>query len=249
MAHAPTSLQQSSASPPARVGWPGLLYFLTRQSIRGLTPEERRKLVEAQVEATRPVVSGVVLSSALILGFTGMFEAAGIAPEIGYPWWLVMIVALAVGGFALAIRLLADWRPRLLLTLLATALVGIVMSIPPPGFDAPLPTRTGLFQLMPIALMALMVRRVSLAAMVALVIALAALRIALHGAPPAGLALYWLNTATVIGFGLLLGGYRTDFAVAAFRIRQRLHRLASTDELSGVRIRAGWNRDATVAYN
>ena len=42
MAHAPTSLQQSSASPPARVGWPGLLYFLTRQSIRGLTPEERQ---------------------------------------------------------------------------------------------------------------------------------------------------------------------------------------------------------------
>jgi diguanylate cyclase (GGDEF)-like protein len=249
MAQAPASVHQQSTASPARVGWPGLLYFLTRQSIRSLTPEERRKLVEAQVEATRPVVSGVVLSSALILGFTGMFEAAGIAPEIGYPWWLVIVVALTVGGFALAIRLLADWRPRLLLTLLATALVGIVMSIPPPGINATLSTRTGLFQLMPIALMALMVRRVSLAAMIAVVIALAALRVALHGGPPAGQALYWLNTATVIGFGLLLGGYRTDFAVATFRIRQRLHRQATTDELTGLRNRAGWNRDATEAYN
>lgn len=247
MAQAHPFLQSPSRT--ARAGWPGLLYFLTRQSIRSLTPEERRKLIEAQVAATRPVVSGVVLSSGLILGFTALFEATGIAPGIGYPWWVVLLVALTVAGCALAIRLLDDWRPRLLLTLLATVLVGVFMTIPPPGVEAPLSTRTGLFQLLPIALMALMVRRVSLAAMVVALLGLAALRVALHGGPPAGQALYWLNTATVIGFGLLLGGYRNDFAVATFRIRQRLHRQATTDELTGLLNRAGWNREATEAYN
>ncbi len=250
MAQAPSVLQQqSTTSRPPRVGWPGLLYFLTRQSIRSLTPEERQKLISAQVEATRPVVSGVILSGAFILAFIAMFEAAGVAPAIGYPWWVVMIVAITVAGCALAIRLLDDWRPRLLLTLLATVLVGIFMSIPPPGVVAPLPTRTGLFQLLPIALMALMARRASLTAMVGVIVGLAALRVALHGGPPAGQALYWLNTATVVGFGLLLGGYRTDFAVATFRIRQRLHRQANTDELTGLHNRAGWNRDATEAYD
>jgi diguanylate cyclase (GGDEF)-like protein len=249
MAQAPSSLQHAPTANPSRAGWPGLLYFLTRQSVRSLTPEERQKLVTAQVEATRPVVSGVLLSSGLILGFTGMFEAAGVAPGIGYPWWVVVLVALTVAGCALAVRLLDAWRPRLLLTLLATVLVGVFMTIPPPGVDAPLPTRTGLFQLLPIALMALMVRPVSLLSMIAVLLGLAALRVALHGGPAAGQALYWLNTATVIGFGLLLGGYRTDFAVATFVIRQRLKRQASTDELTGLRNRAGWNRDATEAYN
>ena len=248
MAQVPSSLQ-SVAPKPAHVGWPGLLYFLSRESIRSLTPEERRKLIAAQVDATRPVVSGVVLSSALILGFAGMFEAAGVAPGIGYPGWLVMVVALTVAACSLAIRLLGDWRPRLLLTLLATTLVGIFMSIPPPGVEAPVSTRTGLFQLLPIALMALMVRRTSLVALIGVVLGLAAVRVTLHGGPPAGQALYWLNTATVIGFGLLLGGYRNDFAVATFRIRQRLHRQATTDELTALRNRAGWNRDATEAYN
>lgn len=248
MAQAPGSLQQQSSPRPVRAGWPGLMYFLTRQSVRSLTQEERQKLLSAQVEATRPVVSGIIVSGAFILAFTAMFEAAGVAPGIGYPWWVVLLVAFGVAGCALAVRLMGDWRPRLLLTLLATALVGIFMSIPPPGVDAPLPTRTGLFQLLPIALMALMARPVSLAAMVGVIVGLAALRVALHGGPPAGQALYWLNTATVVGFGLLLGGYRTDFAVATFRIRQRLNRQANTDELTGLRNRAGWNRDATEAY-
>jgi len=93
------------------------------------------------------------------------------------------------------------------------------------------------------------VRPVSLVSMIAVLLGLAALRVGLHGGPAAGQALYWLNTATVIGFGLLLGGYRTDFAVGTFLIRQRLKRLATTDELTGLRNRAGWNRDATEAYN
>ena len=240
-------LHAQPAAPPA--GWHGLLHFLTRESMRSLSPEERRKVVEAQVAATRPIVGGVVLSSAVILAFTGLFEAAGVAPGIGYAWWLVELVALTVAGCALAIRLLDDWRPRLVLSLLATVLAGVFMSIPPPGVEAPLPLRTGLFQLMPIALLALFARRSSIAAMILVMLGLALLRVRLHGGPAAGQALYWLYTLTTIGFGLLLGGYRTDFAVATFRIRQRLKQQATTDELTGLLNRAGWNRDATEAYS
>ena len=247
MNQAHPSLQSQTAARP-QAGWPGLVHFLSRQSIRSLTSEERRKVIEAQVAATRPIVSGVIASGALILALTGMFEATGVAPGIGYPWWLVELVALTAGGCALAIRMLEDWRPRLLLTLLATVLVGVFMSVPPPGVEAPLPTRTGLFQLMPIALLALMARRGSIIALAAVMLGLAALRILLHGGPAAGHSLYWLYTLTTIGFGLLLGGYRTDFAVVTFRIRQRLHRQATTDELTGLLNRAGWNREATEAY-
>ena len=84
--------------------------------------------------------------------------------------------------------------------------------------------------------------------MVALMLGLAALRVAINGHPASGPALYWLYTFTTVGFGLMLGGYRTDFAVATYRMRMRLHRQASTDELTGLLNRAGWNRDATAAY-
>ena len=80
-------------------------------------------------------------------------------------------------------------------------------------------------------------------------LAIAALRVGLHGNPPQGAALYWLTLVVSIGFGMLLGGYRTDFAVGAFRIRQRLREQATTDELTGLRNRAGWNREAGDAYD
>jgi hypothetical protein len=101
---------------------------------------------------------------------------------------------------------------------------------------------------MPIALLAMMARRISMAALVATMLGIAWLRVALHGEPGRGSALYWLFTATTIGFGLLLGGYRTDFAVQTFKIRQRLKEQATTDELTGLRNRAGWNRDATECW-
>ena len=55
-------------------------HFLTRRSLLGLTANERRMLVEAQVAATRPIVSGVLISGAVILAMTGLFEAAASRP-------------------------------------------------------------------------------------------------------------------------------------------------------------------------
>ena len=221
----------------------------TRRSLRDLTPEERRVLIDAQVAATRPIISGVIASGAVILALTGMFEAVGAAPGIGYPWWVVELAAAAVGGCALATWYIAAWSPRLALTLLATVLLGVFMSVPVPASGQPaLAVRTGLFQLVAIALLALLARPVSVLAMVAVVVGLAVVRALLQGVPLAGPALYWLYTATTIGFGLLLGGYVTDFAVATLRMRQRLRQQATTDELTGLLNRAGWNRDATAAY-
>jgi diguanylate cyclase (GGDEF)-like protein len=233
----------------ARERWsrPGLTW-LTRRSLRGLSADERRLLVDAQVTATRPIISGVIASGAVMLALTGMFEAADAAPGIGYPWWVVELAAIAIAGCALATWHIAAWQPRLLLTLLGTLLMGVFMSVPVPGTTAALAVRTGLFQLLPIALLALLARPISIVSMLALVLGLAAVRAALHGVPSAGAALYWLYTFTTIGFGLLLGGYCTDFAVATFRIRQRLRQQASTDELTGLLNRAGWTRDATAAY-
>ncbi len=241
---------RDTLSDGARAAWdaPGPSHMWTRRSLHSLTLGERRELVDAQVAATRPIISGVILSGAVILAVTGMFEGVGVTPDIGYPWWLVEIAALTVGGCALAIWQLDDWRPRLVLTLLATALVGIFLSVPVSGESAQIAVRTGLFQLLPIALLALLARMASIAGMVALMLGLAALRVAINGHPASGPALYWLYTFTTIGFGLMLGGYRTDFAVATYRIRMRLHRQASTDELTGLLNRAGWNRDATAAY-
>jgi len=237
-------LPAARADPPISIGG-----FFTRKSLRTLTPAECVKLVDAQVQATRPIVSGVVASGAMILALVGMFEAVGIAPGIGWPWWSVEIVALTVGGCALAIWHLVDWRPRLLLTVLSVLLIGIFLTVPIPGSGASVPGRAGLFNLMPIALLALMARRVSIFAISAAVVAIAALRAVLHGNPPAGAALYWLTVAVTIGFGMLLGGYRTDFAVATFKIRQKLRQQATTDELTGLRNRAGWNREAVEAYD
>ena len=235
----------------SRAAWatPGPAHAWTRLSLRSLSVEERRELVDAQVAATRPIISGVILSGAVILAVTGMFEGVGISPGIGYPWWLVEIAALTVAGCALAIWQLDDWRPRLMLTLLATALVGIFLSVPATGATAQIAVRTGLFQLLPIALLALLARPASVVSMIALMLGLAALRVLINDHPASGPALYWLYTFTTIGFGLMLGGYRTDFAVATYRMRMRLHRQASTDELTGLLNRAGWNRDATAAYS
>ena len=223
--------------------------FFMRRSLRTLSVEERAKLVDAQVQATRPIISGVIASGAMILALTGMFEGFGVAPGIGWPWWSVELVAVTIAGCALAIWHLADWRPRLLLTVLSTLLMGVFLSVPVPGSDYPIAIRTGLFQLLPIALLALMARRVSMAALIGAMLLIAWLRVWLHGNPGAGSALYWLYTATTIGFGLLLGGYRTDFAVTTFKIRQRLQHQATTDELTGLRNRAGWNRDAEERYD
>ena len=147
---------------------------------------ERRGLIEAQVAATRPIISGVILSGALILAMTGIFEAIGAAPGIGYPWWVMSSVAARLPG--------AHWRSGIsttggrgsALTLLSTVLLGVFLSIPTPGVSGQLAIRTGLFQLLPIALLALLARPFSVACLVVVMLALAYVRVAMHGAPSHG---------------------------------------------------------------
>ncbi len=96
--------------------------------------------------------------------------------------------------------------------------------------------------------MALMVRPVSLLAFALLIVVMAQLRIVLHGAPGTGSALYWLYTLTTIGFGLVLAGYRTDFAVSAWQMRRRLVEQAHTDALTGLLNRNGWSERADALH-
>jgi len=213
-----------------------------------LSRAEREELLRAQVAATRPVLSGVLIGGAVLLALVGALEALGWVPGIGYPGWAVLLAALATGAGALLMGLLRDWRARLPLMLVCTAVLGVFLSLPPPWISAPLTLRTGLFHLLPIALLALMARRVALACTVVLVLALALLRSHWHGTPGGGPGLYWLYVLTTLAFGLLLGGYRVAFAVQMYRTRLRLREQAVTDALTGLLNRAGWNREAPACH-
>ena len=100
---ASTSLPGARVDDDASTTMSALQSFFMRRSLRALTDVERDKLIQAQVEATRPIVSGVVASGAMILALVGMFEAAGVTPSLGWPWWVVELVAVTVGGCGLAI--------------------------------------------------------------------------------------------------------------------------------------------------
>jgi diguanylate cyclase (GGDEF)-like protein len=248
MAQPDPSGPQRIFSPRHLVSAPGMFRAMVRQGIRALPPEDKQQLVEAQVKATRPIISGLLASSAAILAITGLLQALHLTPGIGYPWWVVEGAALAIAGCAAGAWRLESWPPRLLLTLLGTLLFGVFISIPLPTAGGQVAIRTALFQLLPIALLALLARPVSVGSMIALMLGLAWLRVALHGDLASGPSLYWLYTFVTIGFGLLLGGYRTEYAVVALGIRQHLRTQANTDPLTGLPNRAGWNRDAVLAY-
>lgn len=226
--------------------------YWDRQWLRHLSPEDRARLTAVQVTATRPAFTAVLVGGAGMLAVTALLQALGMTPGIGYPAWLVLAVAIVVGLLSWANWRLRSWRLRLLVMLASMLLLGVFLSIPLPGSevaaDAQYPIRTGLFHLIPIALLALTVRPVSTLALVLVLVALAVARLQLYGAPPSGAALYWLYTATTIGFGLMLSGYRTDFAVEAYRVRHMLWKQAATDALTGLFNRAGWERDATRVF-
>ena len=222
--------------------------LLSRDSTRVLDAAEREDLAQAQLRATRPIVSGVLLCGAVLLAIIAVFDFAGVTPTIGYPVWLQVLAAVAVAACAVGVARLAQWQHRLVLVLGGTLLTGIVMSMPLPGITGQLALRTGLFQLLPLALMALTVRPMSLLALALLIVVMAQLRIVLYGAPGTGSALYWLYTLTTIGFGLVLAGYRTDFAVSAWRMRRRLVQQAHTDELTGLLNRNGWSERAIATH-
>jgi diguanylate cyclase (GGDEF)-like protein len=224
--------------------------YWDRQWLRHLSPEDRARLTAVQVTATRPAFTAVLVGGAGMLAVTALLQVAGIAPGIGYPAWLVLVAALAVALLSWANWRLRSWRLRLLVMLASMMLLGVFLSIPLPGSEgaAQYPIRTGLFHLIPIALLALTVRPVSTLALVFVLVVLAVVRLQLHGAPPSGAALYWLYTAVTVAFGLMLSGYRTDFAVEAYRVHHMLWKQAATDALTGLFNRAGWERDATRVF-
>ncbi|MDR7070737.1 diguanylate cyclase (GGDEF)-like protein [Pseudoxanthomonas japonensis] len=231
---------------------PGLMHdfrvLLSRRSTRSLDAAEREDLARAQLRATRPIVSGVLLCGAVLMAIIAIFELVDVTPSIGYPVWAQVLAALGVAACAAGVARLVQWQQRLVLVLAGTLLTGVFMSMPLPGATGQLALRTGLFQLLPLALMALMVRPVSLLALALLIVVMAQLRIVLHGAPGTGTALYWLYTLTTIGFGLVLAGYRTDFAVSAWQMRRRLVQQAHTDELTGLLNRNGWSERAVALH-
>ncbi len=237
---------------PAPLVVPGLRrslrMLLSRHSTRTLDAAEREDLARAQLLATRPVVSGVLLCGAVLMAIIAVFEQVEVTPSIGYPVWAQLLASAGVAACAAGVGRFAHWQHRLALVLAGTLLAGIFMSMPLPGSTGQLALRTGLFQLLPLALMTLMVRPVSLLALALLIVAMAQLRITLYGAPGTGTALYWLYTLTTIGFGLVLAGYRTDFAVSAWQMRRRLVRQAHTDALTGLLNRNGWGERAVVAH-
>lgn len=222
--------------------------YFGRQWLRHLGPEDRARLTAVQVTATRPAFTAVLAGGAAILAVVGGLQWAGVTPGIGYPPWLVLAAAVAVALLAWANWWLRNWRLRLLALLASMILLGVFLSIPTPAASAQLPIRTGLFHLIPIALLALTVRATSTVALVLVLLGLAAARLQLHGAPVSGAALYWLYTGATIAFGLMLSGYRTDFAVEAYRVRHLLWKQATTDALTGLCNRTGWQRDAARVY-
>lgn len=241
---------QGAASPRWALRIPGAPWG--RQWLHQLDAEDRARLTAAQVAATRPAFTAVLLGGAAMLAIAAALQAGDVAPGIGYPAWLVLCAAIAVGALAWVNLRVTHWGMRLLAMLLATAVTGVVLSVPlpgAPGAAGEFPIRTGLFHLMPIALLALAVRPVSVGALVGVVVGLAAVRLELHGAPRSGQAFYWLYTVATIAFGLMLSGYRTDFAVEAYRVRRALWKQAATDALTGLANRAGWERDAVPVYN
>jgi diguanylate cyclase (GGDEF)-like protein len=214
-----------------------------------LAPHMREGLIAAQVEATRPAFSAVVGISGLILLLAGVLEAVGATPGIGYgPGWTL---AAAGGVLVISVALwrLQAWPVRLSWALVATVLTGVFLSVPLPGTAVDPHARVGLFNLMPISLLALIVRPLATWTLVAVVLLVALLRVVLHGTPAGGPWLYWLYTVAIVAFGLMLRGYRTGFAVDAYRVRHQMWAQANTDAWTGVLNRAGWNRLVVVHYH
>jgi diguanylate cyclase (GGDEF)-like protein len=221
-----------------------------RQWLHQLDAEDRARLVAAQVKATRPAFTAILFGGAAMLAIAAALQALGAAQGIGYPAWLVFAMAVLVVVLAWANLRLRSWQARLACLLLAMLLVGVFLSVPAPGTtpSGGVPLRTSLFQMMAMALLALTVRPASVASVVAVVLALAVLRLHAHGLPLMGRGFYWLHVAATIGFGFMLSGYRSDFAIEAYQVRRSLWKQAATDALTGLANRAGWDRDAVPVY-
>jgi diguanylate cyclase (GGDEF)-like protein len=221
-----------------------------RQWLHHLEPEDRARLTATQVAATRPAFTAILLGGAAMLAIAAVLQALDATGGIGYPAWLVAAAAAAVAALAVGNLCLRSWQARLAGLLVAMVVTGVFLSVPLPGALPPggVPLRSGLFYLMSMALLALTVRPVSVALVVAAVVALAMLRLALQDMELVGEGFYWLHVAATIGFGFMLSGYRSDFAIEAYQVRRSLWKQAATDALTGLANRAGWDRDAVPVY-
>ena len=222
----------------------GRLKATYRDPINLLEPSQRERFIEIQLEGSRPAYSVVLLAGAGLLVILGAMESLGWVPGIGYPVWLTMTVGaiLAVSG------LMTLWvqNPFLLGGSLLIYGVGLaaMMSFPVDDTIGTLSLRTGLFNLFPIAALSLTVRRRALWMILALVAAVAAVRVRVYGVPAGGAPLYWLVIATSVMFGLLLRRFRFNLAVHFFLARDELRAEARTDALTGLPNRNGWTRQS-----
>jgi diguanylate cyclase (GGDEF)-like protein len=221
-----------------------------RQWLHHLDPEDRARLTATQVTATRPAFTAILLGGAAMLAIAALLQAADAARGIGYPAWLVACAALAVAVLGGANLYLRSWQARLVGLLVAMLVTGVFLSVPLPDGEplGTVPLRSGLFYLMAMALLALTVRPVSVVSVVAAIIAVAVARLHVQGMDLAGRGFYWLHVAATIGFGFMLSGYRSDFAIEAYQVRRSLWKQAATDALTGLANRAGWERDAVPVY-
>jgi diguanylate cyclase (GGDEF)-like protein len=209
-----------------------------------LPQDDRHRLAAIQEEETRAAITGVTLAGAALLLLLALLEVAGQAPGIGYPVWVTVTGAI---GLALASRALGRvraWSGRLALLSLYLAVLGLLLSMPLPGSIPQLAFRTGLFTLVPIAVLAVSVRLPGTLVLVAVFLALAVARIAIYGSPAAGPTLYWVFNLASILLGLMLRRYLMDFAVLTYRARRELMRQATVDTLTGLYNRTGWSRQA-----
>jgi diguanylate cyclase (GGDEF)-like protein len=207
-----------------------------------LPEDDRRRLEDIQLEETRPAITGVTFAGAVLVWLMVLLELAGLAPGIGYAPWLSAVGAVVLLGMSLLLYRMQSWVGQLVLLCLYLLALGVLLSMPLPGATPQLAFRTGLYNLIPIAVLAVAVRPAGTMVLVALFLAIAAARIALYDPPAAGSAIYWVFNVASILLGLMLRRYRSDFAVQTYRIRHELMRQATVDTLTGLFNRTGWNR-------
>lgn len=197
-----------------------------RNPLTLLPPEQLEALLTVQLESTRPAYSGVLLVGASLLLVLAGLEALGLTPGIGYPILATAVGAALLAGCALAIVRIENDLPLLVTMLVYGSVLAALLSLPPHHSSNALAFRTGLFDLFPIAALALTVRRSAVLLIIAFVAVIAALRIWSQGAPASGAAIYWLTIVTSVVFGLMLRRFRFAFAVQAFLARTELRRQA-----------------------
>src|SRR5690606_13117839 len=219
----------------------GMLKAIARDPMGLLTPPQRKQLLASQLEASRPAYSVLLLMGSLLLVLLAGLEAMGWLPGIGYSPGLTAAGAVALGFFAVA-TLRVQHNGVLALTLaIYGGGIALLMTLPLDPSTSPPEFRTALFDLFPVAALALTVRRAAVLMILGLLAIVAVTRIVVYPNPESGLAIYWLVITFSAALGLLLRRYRFAFAVQSFLAHDALRTQARTDPLTGLLNRHGWN--------